>query len=66
MRTNSTTTTCGQVSDTLNTVTTIAIIPHLTEVHIGMVDQSLAHEGDIRNPLRSSQRPEQAQEQQNS
>ena len=51
---------------TLNTVTTTAIIPHLTDVHIAMVGKSLTIKGDVRNPLRVNQRPEEAQEQQNS
>ena len=45
METLSCTTTCGQVSVVVNNVaTTSEIIPHLTDVHIGMVSQSLAHE----------------------
>ena len=48
---------------TLNTVTTTAIIPHLTDVHIGMVGQSLAHEGETGKALRVDlhQRPEETQ-----
>ena len=44
MGTLSSSTTCVQVSVTLNTVTTTDIVPHLTDVHIGMVSQILAHE----------------------
>ena len=29
----------------------VTTVPNSTEVHIGMVDQSLAHEGDIRKGL---------------
>ena len=36
------TTTCAQVSVTHNTVTIVTSTPHCTEVHIGMVGQSLA------------------------
>ena len=49
---------------TLNTVTTTGIIiPHLTEVHIGIVGQSLAHEGETGKGLRVDlhQRPEEEQ-----
>ena len=59
------TTTPAQVSVTHNTVTIVTITPHCTEVHIGMVSQSLAHEGDIRNCLRVDhfhQRPEEKAE----
>ncbi|CAI8050547.1 hypothetical protein GBAR_LOCUS27749 [Geodia barretti] len=70
MSTITTSTTCGQVSDTLNTFTTINNVrsPHLTDVDIGMVGQSLAHEGDIRNSLRVDlhQRPEETQQRHNS
>ena len=51
MLTLTTTTTCAQVSVTHNTITIVTSIPHCTEVHIGMVSQSLAHEGDIRKCL---------------
>ncbi|CAI8019050.1 hypothetical protein GBAR_LOCUS11495 [Geodia barretti] len=53
---------------TLNTVTTTGIIPHFTEADIGIVGQSLAHEGDIRNSLRVDlhQRPEETQQRHNS
>ena len=46
MDTLSITTTCAQVSVTLNTV---IITPHCTEVHIGMVGQSPVPEGDIKD-----------------
>ena len=52
MVTLSTTTTCAQVSNTLNTVTTTGITPHETDVYIGMVGQSLTTEGDIGKDLR--------------
>ena len=65
METLSYTTTCGQVSVTLNTVTTTAIKPHLTDVHPGMVSQSLSHEGEIRDSvLGEGQRPEERENQQ--
>ncbi|CAI8045571.1 hypothetical protein GBAR_LOCUS25208 [Geodia barretti] len=63
-----TTTTCAQVSDTPNTFTTILRSPHFTDIHIGIVGQSLAHEGDIRKGLRVDlhQRPEETQQRHNS
>ena len=53
----------AEVSDTLNTFTTTIRSPHLTEVHIGMVGQSLAHEGETGKALRVDlhQRPEETQ-----
>ena len=68
MDTLTTTTTCVQVSDTLNTVTTTGIISHFTEVHIGVVGQSLASEGDVRSRLAVDlhQRPEETQQTHNS
>ena len=42
------TTTCHQVSVAVNSITTN---PRLTDVHIGMVSQSLVHECDIRSSL---------------
>ena len=67
MDTLTTTTTCGQVSVTHNTITIVTSTPHCTEVHIGMVSQSLARwaEGDIRKCLLRvdllHQRPEEGQ-----
>ena len=59
------TTTCAQVSVTLNTVTTTVMIPHLTDVHPGVVSQSLSHEGEIRDSvLGEGQRPEERDNQQ--
>ena len=60
MDTLTTTATCGQVSMTLNTVTIGSHMSYKTKVHIGVVGQSLAFEGDLRKGLRVDfhQRPE--------
>ena len=52
VRTLSSTAACAQVSEALYTVNTIHSVPHLSEVHVGVVGQISTHEPDVRNSLR--------------
>ena len=48
MRTLRTSITCHKVNMTLNSIIITIIVSDLAYVHIGVVGQSLVHEGDIR------------------